>query len=136
MSKHLIYVSDNYQAEDVSVFYVESDASPEDVVKAVALETIKNNGYEIEDIESLEFGAEGLGCGANAIIQFDDYHLCVWEGKEEIQTRKIDDKYFDMAKNILDGIYLSVEDDEAEIKGLLAKIEKLPDSRKSEHELH
>lgn len=128
MSKHHIYVSGNYNAEDVTDFYIESDEPITDIIKAVALEALQKRFIDAEEIESITFH-NNVKVNNMAVIQLNDYHICVWEGEEKIQTKTIDKKYLDLAKNLEDDLYLDVEDDAAEIQKLFDKLEEM-----SEHE--
>jgi len=115
--KHHVYVSDNYNAEDVTDFYVESDESPECIVKAIALTAIVDNDLSPDEIESISFDAMKNHYGV--LIQCRDHHIMAWMADGIVPVMEIDQNYLELAANIPSDTFYG---DEKEIEELLSKI--------------
>ena len=118
--KYHIYVSDNYDAEDAVDFYVESEDSPECIVKAVALKTIEDNDLSEDNIESISFNAMEKHYGV--LIQCHDYHIMVWLADGNIPTITIEQKFLNIAKNIPSDVRYDSDSDKNQIHRILDKI--------------
>lgn len=118
--KYHIYVSNNYDAEDVNDFYIESEESPECIVKAVALKTIEDNDLSDDNIESISFNAMENHYGV--LIQCHDYHIMVWLADGNIPTITIEQKFLNIAKNIPSDVRYDSDSDKEQIKKMLDEI--------------
>ena len=104
MNKYHIYVSDNYDAESVTDFFVESDKPMNEVVKAAAYKAICDNDLEEGDVEELRFNAFPDFYGV--LIQCRDYHISVWCKEEDTPTDVIEDRFYDIAEDTFDDMRL------------------------------
>lgn len=118
--KYHIYVSDNYDAEDVNDFYIESEESPECIVKAAAIKVIEDNDLSDDDIESISFNAMENHYGV--LIQCHDYHIMVWLADGNIPTITIEQKFLNIAKNIPFDVRYDSDSDKNQIHRILDKI--------------
>lgn len=108
--KHHIYISNSYEAEKTEDFYVESDKSMRDVVKAAAFQVIYDNDLSEYDVESIRFDAFQDFYGV--LIQCRDFHISVWCMESKIPTLIINDCYFNIAEDIFDNMEIENGDPE------------------------
>lgn len=125
MNKYKIFVSDNYDAENVKVYTIESDENEATIVKTIALQTIYDEGLDENDIEKMTFGS--ISCQNDkygVIIQCHDFHICVWCDNSENKSISLNKDIISVAKSIEDDACYDIDDIkyDDEIKTVIDKI--------------
>lgn len=78
-NEYLIYVSDNYNAEDLFRYKVKTEKPLETVIKAAMLQALYDREITSDKLERLCFGKTPVEMdGYTAYAELSDYHISVW----------------------------------------------------------